>query len=400
MTASTNGKNLRVRYLEESIIYPYPEQSTTINDLISRLRSEFDLPEDEQLALYKDGERLTRTAVLESYVIRVGDDLELKATQKKEPLNIRIHTLSGKSLVYSMNEKSSMKDLYKTICTSTNPSLPNGTFPVLFNHRMVLIESDDHLMAYLKLLPFIRWEGSCIPHFYLFECPSQFQNEYLCYRKQNKKELFSNNELWQPVSCRKQTDDALSTFLLSFYALTSFFDTQVEYEHDDLNKTHFYRFLATLRQTLFPPACLALYHMIQGTLHDFEKPLISESFYHLLDQYLPSTIPRDQLFLYTPYILYDNLQKADHTSMRADNYTTILLCSLCFEGDTAHEKHIYFKKPACDIKGLSNGFKLYDLEGRDSSVIKTTDILQPDLKAFMKLLETSTSITPTHSSLE
>lgn len=399
-SSSTSKQNLTIKYSDEDFIFPYPQQPTSVNDLIVQLQSDFNLPTDEQFSLYKGKGRLASSAQLESVGIRVGDVLELKSTQKKKPLKIRIQTLSGKNLEYLMHDNNTMKDLYETISTSRNPLLPNGTFPILFNHRMVLVESDERLMAYLELLPFIRWEGSRIPHFYLFECPSQFQNEYLCYRAQTKKELFSNNELWQPILCTKQTDEALSLFLISLYALTSFFDTRVDYDHNDLNNTHFYHFFSTLRRTLFPPACLALYHMVKGTAHDFEKQLISESFYHLLDQYLPSAIPRDQLFLYTPYILYENVQKTVYTTIKGDNYTTILLCSLCLGGDTKHQKHTYFKKPACDIKGLSDEFKLYDLEGRDPSLIKTTDILQPDLKAFVELLETTTSIISTRLELE
>ena len=395
MTASTTTDTqlLNIKYSDDDYSLGYPESTTTVSDFIHRFLTEFNLSTNEQLVLCRGNIRLAPTVPLQSFGVKPGEILELKSTKRKKPLTIRIQTLRGSSLHYAMDEYSTMKDLYETIRTSNNPPLVNGTFPILFNHRMVLVESDERLSTYLDLHSFnIRWEGSQIPDFYLFECQSQFQNGYLHYRERNKKELLCNDESWQPASCTRQTNDASSIFVGSLFALTTFFDAQMEHDHNDLNNSHSFHFLRTLRHTLFPPACQALEHLLHGTLHHFEKQLISESFYHLLDLWLPAEIPREQLFLYTPHLLYDSLQKADYTWKEHDNYTTVLLCSLCSQGDTNHAQHTYFKRPISDGDGSTTKFQLYELGGHDPSLLKIAGIPQPDLDALMRWFEASTSI--------
>ncbi|CAF3822241.1 unnamed protein product, partial [Rotaria sp. Silwood1] len=122
--------------------------------------------------------------------------------------------------------------------------------------------------------------------------------------------MFYASEEWQPSSCEKQTEDAMSIYLLSLYALTSLFGSNPDTDYVDFNATHSFHFLTVLRQTLFPPACLAFKHMLEGALFFFEKRLLSEALYQLFRKCLPQTIPDNQVFLYTPYILYANFQKA------------------------------------------------------------------------------------------
>jgi hypothetical protein len=170
------------------------------------------------------------------------------------------------------------------------------------------------------------------------------------------------------------------------YALTSFFGTNPDADFDDLNKTHSFHFLTVFRQTLFPPACLAFKHLIEGGLFLFEKQLLSEALYRLFRECLPQTIPNNEVFLYTPYMFYANFQKAQFMSEEHDGYEQVLLCKLCSGGDTQHEKDLYFDNPVSQLSNSNGKFELVELE--KSTEAKDTYINQTDLKVFMNWLKT------------
>jgi hypothetical protein len=279
-----------------------------------------------------------------------------------------------------------VRDLYQAIRVDSDLSLFNGTFPILFNHRMHILESDELLRDYLELHNIINGESSNIPHFYLFQCSQRFESHYLNYQNQSKKEIFHVDEVWKPSSCEKQTDDAMSIYLLSLYSLTLLFGTNLDTDLNHLNVTHSSHFLAVLRQILFPPACLALRHLIEGALFVFEKQLLSEALYQLFRKCLPQTIPNNQVFLYTPHILYANFQKTQVTPKERDGYEQIILCKLCEAGDTQHVSHIYFDNPVMKFIDSNEKFSLMELEDEPTET-KDTYVKQTDLKVIMKWFE-------------
>ncbi len=163
------------------------------------------------------------------------------------------------------------------------------------------------------------------------------------------------------------------------------FGTNPDTDFDNLNETHSFHFLTVLRRTLFPPACLAFKHLMEGGLFLFEKQLLSEALYRLFRECLPRDIPNNQVFLYTPYIFYATIQKAQFMSKEHDGYEQVILCKLCSRGDTEHNTHIYFDKPIISLSNSNGNFKLDELENK-SSEAKDTYINQTDLKVFMKWL--------------
>jgi hypothetical protein len=247
------------------------------------------------------------------------------------------------------------------------------------------MESDELLGDYLKVSNFIDWETCQIPHFYLFECSRQFEAYAYNYQSGSKKEILYADDTWQPVSCEKQTDNAMSIFLLSLYALTSLYGTNPDIDYDNRNETPSFHFLTVLRQTLFPPACLAFKHLMEGGLFLFEKQMLSEALYRLFREYLPEDILNKQVFLYTPYMFCINIQKAQLISKEHDDYEQVILCKLCSRGDIEHDVHTYFTNPIIRLGNSSENFELDELETK-STEAKNMYIDQTDLKVFMKWL--------------
>lgn len=97
----------------------------------------------------------------------MGQHLQLKSLQNNKSLMIRIQTLLGQEREYTLDDGKTMRDLYETIKIDRDLSSFTTTFPMLFNHRMhVMEESDELLSDYLKVSNFIDCKTSQIPHFF------------------------------------------------------------------------------------------------------------------------------------------------------------------------------------------------------------------------------------------
>jgi hypothetical protein len=384
--STTTSEFLTIRYLGTDYSYPYPVAGLTIKDFMARFIEDNRIQATTILGLFNGNKCLAPSGTFQLFNIQMGQLLEVKPSQNKKPLVIRIQTLSGQDRQYTLDDAKTMRDLYEAIKADSGLSSFTGTFPMLFNHRMHVLESDEPLRDYLNLPNFINWETSQIPHFYLFECSRQFETHCFNYQSRSKTEIFLADNIWKPISCETQTNDAMSIYLLSLYALTSVFGTGSDADFDDLNQTHSFHFLTVLRQTLFPPACLAFKHLIEGGLFLFEKQLLSEALYRLFRECLPQTIPNNQVFSYTPYMFYANLQKAQFKSEKHDGYEQVILCKLCSRGETQHDKHLYFDNPVNQLSNSNGKFELAELE--ESSGAKDTYINQTDLKVFINWLKT------------
>jgi hypothetical protein len=436
--SAAKSKCLIINYLGTDYLYPYPVVELSIKDFITRFLEDNDIETTVQLGLFNENVSLTPSYTLQFFGIQMGQRLELKPLQNNKPLVIRIQTLSGQERQYTLDDGKTMRDLYETIKIDRNLSSFTETFPMLFNHRMHVMESDELLGDYLKLSNFIDWETSRIPHFYLFECSRQFEAYAYNYQSGSRKEILYAEGTWQPISCEKQTDNAMSIFLLSLYALTSFYGTNPDTDFDNRNETPSFHFLTVLRQTLFPPACLAFKHLMEGGLFLFEKQVLSEALYRLFRECLPEDIPNEQVFLYTPYMFCMNIQKAQLISKEHDDYKQdilrgvarggalgacapllekkslegskdlktysqnkrfsplaplrkflatplVILCKLCSRDDTEHDVHTYFTNPVIRLGNSGEYFELDELETK-STEAKNTYIDQTDLKVFMKWL--------------
>jgi hypothetical protein len=383
--SATTSKCLIINYLGTNYLYPYPVVELNIKDFITRFLEDNDIQTTVQLGLFDENVCLTRSCTLQFFGIQMGQRLELKPLQNNKSLVIRIQTLSGQDRQYTLNDGKTMRDLYETIKIDRDLSPFTETFPILFNHRMHVIESDELLGDYLKVSNFIDWETSQSPHFYLFECSRQFEAYAYNYQSGSRKEILYAEDTWQPISCEKQTENAMSIFLLSLYALTSLYGTNPDIDFDNRNETSPFHFLTALRQTLFPPACLAFKHLMEGGLFVFEKQVLSEALYRLFRESLPEDIPNKQVFLYTPHMFCINIQKAQLISKEHDDYEQVILCKLCSQGDTEHDVHTYFTNPVIRLGNSSKNFELHELETK-STEVKNTYIDQTDLKGFMKWL--------------
>jgi hypothetical protein len=361
--AATKSKCLVINYLGTDYLYPYPAIELSIKDFITRFLQDNNIQTTVRLGLFDENVCLTSSCTLQFFGIQMGQHLQLKPLQNNKLLVIRIQTLLGQERQYTLDDGKTMRDLYETIKIDRDLSSFTKTFPILFNHRMHVMESDELLGDYLKVSNFIDCETSQIPHFYLFECSRQFEAYAYNYQTGSRKEILYAEDAWQPISCEKQTNNAMSTFLVSLYALTSLYGTSPDIDFDNRNETPPFHFLTALRQILFPPACLAFKHLMEGGLFVFEKQMLSEALCRLFRECLPEDIPNNQLFLYTPHMFCTNIQKAQFISKEHDDYEQVILCKLCSQGDTEHDVHTYFTNP---VNGL--------------------DIDQADLKGFMKWL--------------
>lgn len=326
--SATKSECLIINYLGIDYFYPYPTKELIIKDFITRFLEDNSIQTTAQLDLFNENVCLTSSCTLQFFGIQMGQRLQLKLLQNSKPVVIRIQTLLGQERQYTLDDGKTMRDLYETIKIDRDLSSFTETFPMLFNHRMHVMESDELLGDYLKVSNFIDCKTSKIPHFYLFECSRQLEAYVYNYQSGSRKEILQAGNAWQPISCEKQTDNAMSIFLVSLYALTSLYGTSPDIDLDNRNEIPPFHFLTALRQTLFPPACLALKHLMEGGLFIFEKQMLSEALCRLFRECLPQDIPNNQLFLYTPYIFCTNIQKAQLISNEHDDYEQVILCNL------------------------------------------------------------------------
>jgi hypothetical protein len=340
-----------IKYGNESCLCPLPSSTTTIKDFISQLKDEFTIDATTSAFLTYKNDRLLQLGTIKVYGIQAGDVLELKTTLSQASLPIRIQTLSGSQLCYQMPPNATLNDLFTIINNDQTVLLPT-MFPILFNHRMHLCPSNELLIDYLKSQNNINWSNDQIPHFYLFECKRQLETHHLEYDKSTKNEIFHATDNWQPLSCVKQSDLAMSIYLITLRILSNVFMSYSEVETDSICANHLPQFLIVLRRFLFPPACLAFYHLIEGGLFQFEKQLVSEAFFRLFRELLPANVDDSDVFLYTPQIFYYIFENAQHASTERDSYQIVNLTKSVL--DNAHgTMPTYFITPVYQL-GRSN----------------------------------------------
>jgi hypothetical protein len=262
-------------YCGQSNKCPYPAPEMKIKEFINKLKDDLNVDTKIVLNLFSGKDRLLPSGMIHDYGIKPGDELRLEesvspvsSNVSQVSLNICLQTLAGQQYEYTMSYTATLDDLFSTIDTDKSFSF-TSTFPILFNHRMHLWKSKELLPCYLKLHKGNNNSQYKVPDFYLFECQRQFETHHLEYQKAGHSEIFFAQDFWQPLGCVKQNEMAMSTFLISLKVLKAAFLSQPEPEVDAINYAHIPKFLIILRQFLFPPACLALYHVLEGECFQF-----------------------------------------------------------------------------------------------------------------------------------
>lgn len=299
---------IRVTYSGETKRFAYP--SDTIGQFIARIRAQFGIDPEMKVTLYDGNEGLTTDSSLKD--LGVKDDTELQLRAHGNDFKVTVQDAKGDINQYDMSSSSTLENLYEKV----KDKIDSQKYPLLFNHRMHLFKSDKFFNEPLaNLMPLSQFNDPCIPQFYVFECERKYEADIYDYVDAN----FNNDDPWKPASI-KQSDEAMLVFLNSMFALRKIFSTQKDADLDTILLTCLPQFLIVLRRYLFPPACLAFKHLIEGRIFQFEKLLLSEALCKLLDLLLPETIPRSELFSYTPYLFCWIFKKKDQTSQDHTGY--------------------------------------------------------------------------------
>ncbi|CAF1197755.1 unnamed protein product [Didymodactylos carnosus] len=395
------AKVIKVKFNGKTRRYPYP--ITPIKDFMESLRTDFSILANTKLNLLDNSEELSPSSTLEALGIPAGTELELTSDIDNKDLTIKVQTVTGQVFQFRFDNHSTLNDLYGAIHKQTEFTT---TFPLLFNHRMHIFESrkflDELVINFLHLTTI---NDETIPHFYLFECDRTFETRKYDYKK-TLKDLFLNDDLWQPKSAQ-QTELAISIYLNSMFALTRVFLTKKDVEFDSVHNVYMAQFLIVLRRFLFPPACLAFKHAMESALFNFEKPLLSEAFYHLFRDLLPKHIPNNELFSYTPYVFCWIFLNGELASTESACYESVELGSLIGNASRNTENdaqlYKYFVEPV----------RLFNDSNRDRFVIKeyedvknshrltTNDYQrQTDLVGLLMILTTNNSADQQESTFE
>lgn len=385
---------IKVEFDGKSRRFPYPDQ--TVENFLVKLRAEYHISADVDLQLLEGDEELTKSSTLRELGVQPAAKLILKRMDSDNDLIVRVQTVCGQMYRFTLLKEATVKDLYDAIHREKKFT---ATFPLLFNHRMHLFQTpkflEESLISLLELTPI---SSERIPHFYLFECDRKFETHAHDYAK-SLKEIFIIHDVWQPRSAA-QTSEALQIFLNTMFALVRVFLTEKEADTDSVHHVYMAQFLIVLRRYLFPPACLAFKHALEGALFDYEKLTLSEGLFYLFRSLLPASIPDNALFEYAPYIFCWIFQHADHTSIENACYEnaelinrrTIQNASIPMMSDTATNE--YFIKPVRLLndkleRSTSERFVLmeYD-EIQAKSEISTTDYqVQTDLVGLLLLMK-------------
>ena len=396
---------IKIKFNERVKRLKFP--STTIGAFLDVLRVEFEIDANERLELFDKDEELSTKCTLRELGIGESSELILKTRTKNANLLLKLQTVSGEMFQFHFNNGATLKDLYNAIegkidCTTT--------FPLLFNHRMHLFQSPAFLSEpILNFLNLTIIKEESVPHFYLFQCSRQFETNIYEYTKALK-EICCYNDLWQPKS-EKQTEHSMLIFLNSLYAITRVFLTKKQDEFDSFHYIYIPQFLIVLRRFLFPPACLAFKHAIEGAVFNFEKVLLGEALFHLFRNLLPKSIKDDELFSYAPYVFCFIFRMGDYTSTENAYYETAGLInriSNAANNDTENksESDVYYIEPVKLYKGADGakeGFHLMELiDARtkhnlaENDYQRQTDIvgLLTALKYFEKKLQDNESSVP------
>ena len=302
-------KTVKIKYNEKLARFPYP--TTTIDTFLDSLRPKFGIKANVVLSLHYNNEELLGSFTLEELDIQDLSELVLHLDNESSSFTIKIQTISGEVYKFDFKHNATLQNLYDII----NEKIEfTTTYPLLFNHRMHIFKSPGILTEPLvNFLHLTTLTDENIPHFYLFQCERKFEARAYDYTK-NLKEIFIESDSWQPKSS-EQSKEAMSIYLNTMYALVRVFLTKKDVDFDSVHNVYMPQFLIVLRQSLFPPACLAFKHAIEGALFNFEKSLLSEACFHLFRNLLPQHIPDSELFSYTSYIFCWILSMGDHTSI-------------------------------------------------------------------------------------
>jgi ubiquitin-protein ligase len=300
-----NGKTKRFRY-----------PTTTIKDFLDVLRTEFNIQANATLSLCDGDEELSTSSTLKNLGIANSSELILISTTENNDFTIKLQTVSGQMFELHFDKNATLKDLYAAIHTKADFTT---TYPLLFNHRMHIFQSPKFLTEPLiNFLYLTTINGESIPHFYIFACDRTFQTRMYEYTK-HLKNIFLQSDLWQPIS-GQQSDLAMMIYLNTMFALIRVFLTKKDVDFDSVHNVYMPQFLIVLRRYLFPPASLAFKHAMEGALFNFEKPLLSEAFFHVFRNVLPKCIPDSELFSYTPHVFCWIFSNGDHSSIESACY--------------------------------------------------------------------------------
>lgn len=376
-----------IKYGNDSCLCPLPPSTTTIKDFIARLKDDLTIDATAPLILTYKNNRLLPSGTLQSYGIQSGCVLDLKSTVAQALLQIRVQTLAGEQSCYSMPSNATLQNLFDAINKDTAFSFTT-TFPILFNHRMHLCSSNELLADYLKLQNDINSDTDQVPHFYLFECKRQLETHHLDYDECPKNEMFLATDNWQPLTCVKQSDTAMSIYLITLRILSNVFASHSEVETDSICASHLPQFLIVLRRFLFPPACLAFYHLIEGGLFQFEKQLVSEAFFRLFRQILPATVGDGDVFLYTPQVFYYLFENAQHASTERDSYQIVDLVKPVLDNEP-NTTPTHFVKPVYQLGKTNDNLILSELADvqKENKVVDVDFVRQSDLIAFLEWMK-------------
>ncbi|CAM4879968.1 unnamed protein product [Rotaria socialis] len=375
--------------------FPYP--ATTIKEFIEVLRVEFNVKANTTLNLCDDGEELSTSSKLAELGIKDSSELILISSAENKSFTMKLQTLLGQVFEFRFNNDATLKDLYEAIYLKIEFTT---TFLLLFNHRMHIFQSIKFLAEpIIHFLNLTTINEESIPHFYIFECDRTFETRKYEYTK-NFRQIFLQSDLWQPRS-GKQPDLAMSIYLNSMYALVRVFLANKDVDSDSVHNVYMPQFLIVLRRFLFPPACLAFKHAMEGALFNFEKQLLSEAFFHLFRNLLPKHISDCDLFSYTPYVFCWIFRNGDYSSTENACYESVELSRLNrpTNADAAKEggPDKYFVQPVRllndkIVNGACNRFVLIEYEEVQTQYQLTEDDYQRQtdlvgLLMFLKIFE-------------
>ncbi|UJR07099.1 hypothetical protein I4U23_011387 [Adineta vaga] len=384
-----NGKTKRFRY-----------PKTPIKDFLDNWRTEFNIPENAILSLYDGDEELSISSTLKDLGIANASELILLSANENKDFIVKLQTVSGQMFEFRFNNHATLKDLYSAIQTKADFTT---TYPLLFNHRMHLFQSPKILTEPLvNFLSLTTITNENIPHFYMCECDRTFETRMYKYNK-HLKNIFVQNDLWQPRS-QRQSDMAMMIYLNTMYALIRVFLTEKDVNFDSVHNVYMPQFLIVLRRFLFPPACLAFQHAMEGALFNFEKPVLSEAFFHLFRNLLPIRIPDSELFSYTPFVFCWIFCNGDLNSVQSACYESAPLTACTNTTDHAGNTRKstsfkYFVEPVRllngkVVAGAHDRFVLWEYAKAqaDSRLTENDYQRQADLVGLLMTLEHLTTI--------
>ena len=348
---------IKVKFNGKVIRFPYP--TAIIEDFLEVLRTAFKIQANATLSLYDGEEELSTSSTLNDLGIAASSELILMSTMGNNDFTIKVQTVSGQMFEFHLNNDATLKDLYGAIQTKEDFTT---TYPLLFNHRMHVFQSPKFLTEPLiNFLSLTTINSENIPHFYMFACDRTFQTRMYEYTK-HLKCIFLKSDLWQPKS-GQQSDMAMMIYLSTMFALIRVFLTKKDVDFDSVHNIYMPQFLIVLHRYLFPPACLAFKHAMEGALFNFEKPLISEAFFHLFRNLLPKSIPDSELFSYTPHVFCWIFCNGNHTSTESACYESAELIrrlNVPVDASTANgsTSNNYFMKPVRLLKAPPHSKKI------------------------------------------